>query len=138
MRWLAVWTCLAMVLALGIARAEEAKEHGYSLYQPTVRHVVIHEGKLAPGHYGYNHMASVEFFNGRFYAAWGGNAGTILEGKPGQVILLSTSEDFEHWTPPVNFVGDGAENPLVDLEGVQWQPKADLRSMCDLSGSGFW
>ncbi|MBM4050706.1 MAG: exo-alpha-sialidase, partial [Planctomycetes bacterium] len=125
---LMAWMCIFFLLAGGgmvmspAAAQPLAPVRSYTLYQPTIRHVTIHEGKLSPGHYGYNHMASVERFNGRFYAVWGGNASTILEGKPGQVILLSTSEDFVNWTPPVNFVGEGAENPLVDAEGVQWQP----------------
>ena len=96
--------------------------HAYKLYKPSVSHHAIHEGKFEKGHYPYNHMASVEWFDGKFYAVWGGNPNTHRESQPGQVLLLSTSEDFAHWTDPVEFVGLGAENPVVDPKGVQWQP----------------
>ena len=51
----------------------------------------------------YSHHPHLGFFNGRFYAIW--SNGRKSEDKPGQRVMISTSEDFTHWTPP---------RPLVD------------------------
>ncbi len=113
--------CLVLGTA-ALSGAARAAERTYDFYQPQVKQVVIHEGKLAEGHYAYNHMASVEWFDGRFHAVWGGHAETHLEGKPGQVNLWSTSTNFEQWSAPQKLAhaGPGALPP--DPQGVQWQP----------------
>ncbi len=94
----------------------------YDFYQPQVKHVVIHEGRLTAEHYGYNHMASVEWFDGRFHAVWGGHAASHKEGVPGQVNLWATSPDFEAWSPPVELARSGAHPVPPDAQGKQWQP----------------
>ena len=94
----------------------------YDFYQPQVKPVVIHEGKLAKGHYAYNHMPSVEWFDGRFHCVWGAHADTHLEGKPGQVNVWATSDDFEQWSPPQRFAHIGPGALPADPQGVQWQP----------------
>ena len=102
--------------------ADRAAERRYDFYQPQVKHVTIHEGKLAEGHYAYNHMASVEWFDGRFHAVWGAHAETHLEGKPGQVNAWSTSTDFETWSQPQPLAHVGASALVRDPQSVQWQP----------------
>ena len=57
--------------------------------------------------WSYSHHASITRFGGRYCAIW--SNGRIDEDAPGQRVLLSTSEDFQHWAPP---------RPLVDtLQG---------------------
>lgn len=110
------------LLCAQAAAGDEAGERRYDFYQPQVKHVTIHEGKLAEGHYAYNHMPSVEWFDGRFHAVWGAHAQTHLEGKPGQVNVGSTSEDFEHWAAPQEFAHLGPGALPRDPQSVQWQP----------------
>ena len=99
-----------------------AAERSYDFYQPTVKHVTIHEGKLAEGHYAYNHMASVEWFDGRFHVVWGGHAETFKEGVPGQLDLWATSPDFETWSSPQPLAHAGPNALARDPQCVQWQP----------------
>ena len=87
-----------------------------------MKHVVIHEGKLAEGHYAYNHMASVEWFDGKFHVVWGAHAETHLEGKPGQLNVWSTSPDFETWSVPQPLAHVGHSPLPRDPVCVQWQP----------------
>lgn len=105
-----------------VSAAAGADMRRYDFYQPAVKHVTIHEGKLAPGHYAYNHMASVEWFDGRFYAVWGAHAETHREGKPGQVNVWARSEDFAQWSPPQRLAHTGPDALPADPQGVQWQP----------------
>ena len=114
-----------LVLALGataFAGQGPLAGRAYDFYQPKVKHVTIHEAKYAPGHYPYNHMASVEWFDGRFHAVWGGHAETHKEGVPGQVTLWSTSPDFEQWSPPQPLAHSGPHALARDPQCVQWQP----------------
>lgn len=90
----------AFATAVVIPALLSAAERHYDFYQPQVKHVTIYKGKLAPGHYGYNHMASVEWFDGRFHVVWGGHAASQKEGVPGQVNLWATSADFPQWKAP--------------------------------------
>lgn len=102
---------------------ENKRVRQYSFYDPEISHQMIYEGKLTgDGETAYNHCASLAYFNGQFYCVWDSHK-TNYEGRDGQKILLSISEDFIHWTHPVNFVGPGyAENPLITPQYRQWQP----------------
>ncbi len=114
---------VATALLLAACRSPAADtERRYEFYEPQVRHVTIHEGKLAPGHNPYNHMASVEWFDGRFHCVWGGHAETHLEGKPGQLNLWATSADFTSWGAPQPFAHTGPGALARDPQCVQWQP----------------
>jgi hypothetical protein len=113
----------ALLFAGSVVAASGADtERQCEWYRPQVKHVTIHEGKLAAGHYAYNHMASVEWFDGRFHAVWGGHAETHLEGKPGQVNVWATSADFERWSAPQKLAHTGPDALPLDPQCVQWQP----------------
>jgi hypothetical protein len=99
--------CTAAFLAAGLPAPHQAPASQYEVYAPEIAHVTIYDGSLEPGHFGYNHAASVEWFDGRFYAVWMGNPDTWEEPHPNRHVLLSTSADFVHWTHPTNFVADG-------------------------------
>jgi hypothetical protein len=105
------------------SKHKESKEwRKYSFYEPSIKHVTVYQGSLEPGNTAYNHCASLAFFNGKFYCIWDSHVENF-EGKDGQKILLSTSDDFSDWTFPVNFVGPGhADNHLVTPQFRQWQP----------------
>ncbi|MEI6232840.1 MAG: sialidase family protein [Planctomycetota bacterium] len=107
-----------LVLAVHVCAAENS----YEFYQPQVTHVTIHEGKLAEGHFAYNHMPSVEWFDGRYHAVWGAHAETVLEGKPGQVNVWTTSTDFTQWSAPQHLAHTGPGALARDPLCVQWQP----------------
>ncbi len=53
----------------------------------------------------YSHHPSVCHFSGRFYAMW--SAGFVGEDEPGQRVLLTSSADGVHWTPPQVLVTPG-------------------------------
>ena len=113
----------AAILMCGLApRPSVSAERSYDFYQPQVKQVTIHEGKVAEGHYAYNHMASVEWFDGRFHAVWGGHAETHKEGVPGQLDLWATSPDFETWSAPQPIAHTGLGALARDPQCVQWQP----------------
>ncbi len=112
----------AAILLSVMLRAAGAAGTSYDLYQPAVKHVTIHEGQLAPGHFAYNHMASVEWFDGQFHCVWGAHAETHLEGKPGQLNIWATSPDFETWSAPQPLAHTGAHALARDPQCVQWQP----------------
>jgi len=82
MRFTLASLSLSAMMCFHITAVTSANERRYQFYKPRVNHVVIHEGKLSEGHYAYDHMPSVEWFDDRFHAVWGGNAGTYREGKP--------------------------------------------------------
>jgi hypothetical protein len=112
---------LAGILWLGLTTGAIAGS--YQFYNPTVGHVTIHDGGTGPGLYAYNHMASVEWFDGRFHVVWGANSSTYFEGKPGQFNVWSTSEDFHHWSEPKQFAHIGSAPLPVDPGIVEWQPE---------------
>jgi len=92
------------------------------IYQPEIRHVPIyfrHPGSKP--YLKYNHDSDIVRFKGRFIAAWNANE-VPREGVPGQYNFLTTSEDFERWSPPIRpFMSEaGAVNPIDD--DSQWQP----------------
>lgn len=97
-----------------------AEVRTYELYQPTITHHTVY----SPGVYLYNHCASVEFFDGKFFVVW--NANTVnTEGVDNQRLLLSVSSDFINWSSPVHFVGPAgnAVNPQeFRVARRQWQP----------------
>lgn len=118
-----IFALLAAGLFSGVSgHAAAAPDGGYDMYQPQVRHVTIHEGRLAPGHFAYNHMPSVEWFDGRFHCVWGAHAETHLEGKPGQLDVWATSPDFETWSAPRPLAHTGPNALPRDPASVQWQP----------------
>lgn len=102
----------------------------YEVYQPRIHPVTLYDGKFGTGEYPYNHMVSVEWFNGLFYAVWGAHRDTNKEGQPGQINVLATSTDFVNWTHPVDLSGpEVSENPVIYPEEVYWQP--DLLNVDD-------
>jgi hypothetical protein len=94
----------------------------FDFYTPAVKHVTIHEGKYAEGHHPYNHMASIEWFDGKFHCVWGGHAATHKEGAPGQINLWSSTEDFNLWPAPLKLAHCGSHALPLDPDSVQWQP----------------
>ncbi len=86
---------------------------------------MIHKAKIEPGHYGYNHDVSLEWFDGRFICVWNAFHGSHVEGLGGQVNVMSESKDFSNWSLPVEFLSDPkyCENPIhIPSRGVMWQP----------------
>lgn len=76
--------------AVGLLGVRRPMVESVFLYQPSTE-------------WTYSHHQSLAFFQGRFFAIW--SNGRESEDAPGQRVLLSTSPDFKHWTPP---------RPLVD------------------------
>ena len=111
-----------LILCCTLALTSLAQGGMYEFYEPQVKHVTIHEGKHAAGHYPYNHMASIEWFDGKFHCVWGAHAETHKEGVPGQVNLWATTEDFSRWPAPQRLAHCGANALPADPECVQWQP----------------
>lgn len=94
--------------------SSEAVHHSrsYAFYEPEIIRHIVYQGEEKKEHMAYNHTASIEFFDGKFYVVWQGNA-VNQEGAKGQKIYLSTSKDFVNWSEPVAFVTESAKNPIV-------------------------
>lgn len=109
-----------VLLAAPLLPAAAARD--YAFYQPQVTRVTIQRGSPAPGGFAYNHMASVEWFDGKFHCVWGAHAETHLEGKPGQLNVWSASKDFLAWPAPQPLAHTGPGALPLDPQSVQWQP----------------
>jgi hypothetical protein len=95
----------------------------YQLYSANIRRNTIYDGAFGYGEFPYNHMVSLAWFAGRFYAVWGANPGTNVEGQPGQINVVSTSEDFINWSQPLDLAGEELSiSPVVEPSEVFWQP----------------
>ena len=93
---------------------------------PAVRHPKVEGVYLyrPESQWTYSHHPSLTFFQGRFFAIW--SNGRTNEDDLGQRVLLSTSEDFDHWTEPrplADSIRDakGAERVLTAAGFHQWQ-----------------
>ena len=87
-----------------------------------MKHVVIHEGKLAEGHYAYNHMASVEWFDGRFHASGARTRRRIWKANRARSTCGPRATDFERWSAPQPLAHTGPGALPADPQCVQWQP----------------
>lgn len=130
-RKLAGSVILGLVACQAVAAGPVAQD--YQFYQPQVSHVTICEGKLGQGSTAYNHMASVEWFDGRFHAVWGGHESSHKEGVPGQLNFWATSADFRQWSVPRKLTHEGAHPLPPDPEGKQWQP-----NLLNFEGRQLW
>lgn len=83
---------------------------------PTERQVIYEPDQ----DWAYNHHAALAVFGGRLYAMW--SSGRRNEDDCGQRVMLSSSEDFVHWSAP---------RPLVDSQQGQ-------RSELVLTAGGFY
>lgn len=91
-------------------------------YAPQVRQGYIYcRHPSAKDPLRYNHDVDVVRFKGRYYAAWNANH-EAAEGVAGQYNVLSHSDDYLHWSPPVRMFADAAycANPVTN--DSQWQP----------------
>lgn len=95
----------------------------YQVYEPVITRHTVYDNGTPPKNFLYTHCASLEWFDGKFYAIWNANNRTWDEGEWGQELALATSTDFVNWTHPINFIGPGyAKNPVDDPNRKQWQP----------------
>ncbi len=107
----------------------------YELYEPTITQHYIYKASEEPGRFAYNHCASIEYFDGLFYAVWQANYKNV-EGFPGRKIWLATSRDGKTWSEPIHFVGKGAHNPIipsVERREMQSQP-----NLLNYKGKELW
>jgi len=110
---------LTFLLCLPVWASEGLRE--YEVYRPKVERwfvVDASEHRLK-----YNHCSSIAFFKDRWFCAWNGNV-PPAEGRPGQLIYMSTSSDGRDWSPPrpVFAVEKWSVNPVPCPRGTQWQP----------------
>ncbi len=87
----------------------------YKIYEPEITRGYMYP----PGELLYNHDASIEYFQGRFYGAWNGNTNR-WEGRPGQRNYWAWSQDGLNWSEAIVF----DEVPEFGPPGWQteWQP----------------
>jgi hypothetical protein len=71
-----------------------------AVQRPKVESVFLYRPEIE---WTYSHHPHLAFFKGRFYVIW--SNGRKSEDQPGQRVLISTAQDFTHWTPP---------RPLID------------------------
>jgi hypothetical protein len=103
-----------------------ARAAHYPVARFSVEHAVINQVYPAwSPRMGYNHDADITLFKGRYIAAWNANPEIPEESRPGQLNFLSVSDDFQHWSVPVEpFTSKGGAVNPVDSAGsdFQWQP----------------
>lgn len=121
-------TTLTLFTSLMLApqAALHSADTPYPVAKCEIEHAVINEVYPAwSPHMGYNHDSDITRFKGRYVAAWNANPETPEESRPGQRNYLSVSDDFQHWSVPVEpFTSKGRAVQPVDSSGndFQWQP----------------
>ncbi|MEI8205683.1 MAG: sialidase family protein [Kiritimatiellales bacterium] len=91
----------------------------YSVYQPEISdHVIV--GFNQQG-IKYRHVAGLEYFKGRFYAAF--NANTVFsEAQPGQECYVAWSKDGKTWSDAVQFTPKtSVPGGKYEKNNIQWQ-----------------
>lgn len=94
----------ALMMCSFSASAAEDNWRAYEVYDPEIRTEVIYRGGTGENPTLYNHCASAEWLDGKFYVIWQANA-LNEEGQPGQALYVSTSEDFANWSQPEKIIG---------------------------------
>ncbi len=77
--------------------------------RPVVERVFLYQPETE---WTYSHHPSITHFKGRFYAIWSNSRQD--EDAPGQRVLISSSQDFHHWTAPKPLV-----DSVTDSQGVE-------------------
>lgn len=93
----------------------------YEVYQPRIeRYYIVNAHKHA---LKYNHDSSIAWFRDRWFCLWNANR-VPFEGRPGQLIYMSTSYDGCTWSPPEPAFSSAQRsvNPIPCPNGTQWQP----------------
>ena len=103
----------------------------YRLYQPEMEEHYLHRDEPG-GTYLFGHMASIEYFDGRFHAVWNNHHGFPYhkylkeqgESVPFQRLLWQTSQDARSWTEPVRITEEMTATPLDQWSDplTHWQP----------------
>lgn len=125
------------MLALGRGRTLDLPDEGKQVggdtlpyvkgywYNPTLQTGTIYNGSTPTSQYRYNHDVSVEWFDGRWWAAWNANP-KDEENIEGQVNVIATSTDFINWSSPVAEFNSSTHstNPFNFNAAAdrQWQP----------------
>ncbi|MCU0779169.1 MAG: hypothetical protein MUF86_16085, partial [Akkermansiaceae bacterium] len=109
-------TLLTALLLTPLAALRAADNTPYPVAKFSIEHAVINEVYPAwSPHMGYNHDSDITRFKGRYVAAWNANPETPEESRPGQRNYLSVSDDFQHWSVPVEpFTSKGRAVQPVD------------------------
>ncbi|MHC4124772.1 MAG: hypothetical protein ACYSSI_14440, partial [Planctomycetota bacterium] len=96
---------IIFIICLNSSILASGTHRQYDLYEPELSYATIYNGKYDPnsGKLSYNHCASIEHFNGRFYVVWQGNTSGI-ERAQGTNLWLKTSKDFKTWSEPKKFL----------------------------------
>ncbi|MCF7848181.1 MAG: exo-alpha-sialidase [Kiritimatiellales bacterium] len=124
-----IWFCIVLSTALWlpVGHAQTTRLwNNYQVYQPEITRGILVDTDNNQLKLRYNHCASTVFYQDRWFTVW--NANTIAaEGDLGQLIYLSTSTDFTHWTVPEPVFSTGATsiNPIGPTDHgrmQQWQP----------------
>jgi len=120
---IATSSLLAALVASTRVAAPADDWRSYAVYQPTVTHHAVIDGRTHP--HKYNHCATVAWFQDRWFCLWGSNTHPN-EHAPGQRLCFSTSRDGRSWSPVEELFANAAycANPVPYPEGKghQWQP----------------
>jgi len=110
---------------------DTASDKQYKLYQPKVEQHYIYKEE-PNSQYLFGHMASIEYFDGRFHAVWNNSHGAHCmryykeKGKkmPFQRLLWQTSPDAKVWSEPVRITEEMTKTPLDQWSDphTHWQP----------------
>ena len=115
----AVW--FLAVTAAYQAAAAGAWRDSYEVYKPRVEIHTVVDGDV--DELNYNHGSTIAWFRDRWFCLWNANR-VRNEGKPGQLIHVSTSRDARRWSEPEPaFASPERSADVVPCaSGVQWQP----------------
>lgn len=94
------------------------------IWNPTITRKPIVDSYTEPSGLVYVSNSSLEYWQGRYWAAMDGTAEGLVEGSQGQQCWMTTSDDGgDTWTPAYQPFRDSdyCNNPVTDESGVAWQ-----------------
>jgi len=112
------------------------------IWNPTITRSAIVDSYTEPSGLVYVSNSTLEYWQGRWWAAMDGTADGLVEGSSGQQCWMTTSTDGTTWTPAYQPFRDSdyAENPVTD-GGLDWQPNLVVvgeELWCTWSGENTW
>ncbi|WP_146683658.1 exo-alpha-sialidase [Limihaloglobus sulfuriphilus] len=112
-----MFAAIALILVFTVVMPSMLEASQYEVYQPQITKGFVYNPEY--GELKYNHDSSIEYFQGRFYAAWNGNT-NWWEGRPGQKNYWAFSDDGIHWSGYREF----EDTPVFGSPSWQteWQP----------------
>jgi hypothetical protein len=112
------------------------------IWNPTITRTAIVDSYTEPSGLVYVSNSSLEYWQGRYWAAMDGTSDGFVEGSAGQQCWMTSSQDGDTWEPAYQPFRDPdyTVNPVTD-DGFDWQPNLvayNNELWCIWSGKNTW